>query len=239
MVHPPQGYRPQRHDASHEDGGRDEISVAALSGDLADAQDPKAHALTHVDGGADEITSALDLAAIPATLTGKDADTLDGSHLADIPGGIWTLETTLSPSAVLTISTGTLAVHDLWMVILDLTFDAARTLDLRFNGDAGANYDGVYVNGGTPALVNYTARDGILAVYTAGSGRALSIHHIRGRRDANNDIQACFNTVPPHYDGYSSLTGIYTAATGDLTSMTWRMGAGSFTGTIKVYYMDY
>lgn len=49
---------PQAHDASHENGGGDEISVAGLSGELADDQPPKAHAADHEDGGGDEISVA-------------------------------------------------------------------------------------------------------------------------------------------------------------------------------------
>ncbi len=49
---------PQAHKASHQDAGADEISVAGLAGDLADAQDAKAHAASHQDAGADEISVA-------------------------------------------------------------------------------------------------------------------------------------------------------------------------------------
>lgn len=43
------------HGTSHETGGEDEISVADLSGDLADEQDPKAHADEHADSGTDSV----------------------------------------------------------------------------------------------------------------------------------------------------------------------------------------
>ena len=49
---------PAAHKASHENGGSDEISVAGLSGELADAQPAKAHKTTHENGGADEISVA-------------------------------------------------------------------------------------------------------------------------------------------------------------------------------------
>jgi len=40
------------HAASHQNAGGDEISVAGLSGELADDQNPKAHASDHaVSGG--------------------------------------------------------------------------------------------------------------------------------------------------------------------------------------------
>lgn len=46
------------HSASHENGGSDEINVAALSGELADPQPPKAHVSDHENGGGDEINVA-------------------------------------------------------------------------------------------------------------------------------------------------------------------------------------
>jgi len=49
---------PSAHASTHENGGADEISVAGLSGLLADAQSPTAHASTHENGGADEISVA-------------------------------------------------------------------------------------------------------------------------------------------------------------------------------------
>lgn len=44
------------HSGSHENGGDDEVSVAGLSGDLADPQDAKAHAASHENGGGDAMT---------------------------------------------------------------------------------------------------------------------------------------------------------------------------------------
>jgi hypothetical protein len=46
------------HASTHENGGADEISVAGLSGLLADAQTPLAHAASHENGGADEVSVA-------------------------------------------------------------------------------------------------------------------------------------------------------------------------------------
>lgn len=43
------------HASSHENGGGDEISVAGLSGELADAQTPKTHASSHHSGGGDAL----------------------------------------------------------------------------------------------------------------------------------------------------------------------------------------
>jgi hypothetical protein len=46
---------PKTHKTSHENNGTDEISVEGLSGKLADAQDPLSHKTSHENGGADEI----------------------------------------------------------------------------------------------------------------------------------------------------------------------------------------
>ena len=51
------------HSTSHEDGGSDEISVAGLSGELADDQPPKTHATDHEPTGSD----AMAVDAIAAT----------------------------------------------------------------------------------------------------------------------------------------------------------------------------
>lgn len=47
---------PSSHASRHEDGGADEISVADLSGLLADGQTPLAHKTSHQNGGADELS---------------------------------------------------------------------------------------------------------------------------------------------------------------------------------------
>lgn len=57
---------PEAHADSHENGGSDEISVAGLSGVLADPQTPATHATSHKNGGGDEVAVAAAAAnAIP------------------------------------------------------------------------------------------------------------------------------------------------------------------------------
>ena len=56
------------HASTHQDGGSDEMSVAGLSGLLADGQTPLAHAASHNPGGSDaltgyEVTSAKNAAS--------------------------------------------------------------------------------------------------------------------------------------------------------------------------------
>jgi hypothetical protein len=60
---------PNSHAPSHQNGGTDEISVAGLSGLLADPQTPLSHAPSHKHGGADEVATATPAAnAIPKAL---------------------------------------------------------------------------------------------------------------------------------------------------------------------------
>lgn len=65
-----QAETPPTHASTHENDGDDEISVAGLSGELADAQTPKTHASTHQSGGADAIK--LDDLASPDDNTDLD-----------------------------------------------------------------------------------------------------------------------------------------------------------------------
>jgi hypothetical protein len=71
------------HAASHENDGADEISVAGLSGELADAQTPKTHASSHQSGGADAIK--LDDLAAPDDNTDLDASASKHGLLPKLP----------------------------------------------------------------------------------------------------------------------------------------------------------
>ena len=51
----PSTWPPTTHKTAHENGGGDEISVAGLSGLLADGQTPLTHATSHKSGGGDAI----------------------------------------------------------------------------------------------------------------------------------------------------------------------------------------
>lgn len=75
---------PTAHAASHQNGGADEVSVAGLSGELADNQPPKAHKASHQDGGADKISIA-GLLGEPAELTThKGLPSIHHTNLASV-----------------------------------------------------------------------------------------------------------------------------------------------------------
>jgi len=88
------------HSARHENGGADEISVAGLSGVLADPQTPASHASTHISGGGDEIDGdQIDIDWNPTnytpTTTPTEVTSLDHltAHLAGIDTTLGTVVT--------------------------------------------------------------------------------------------------------------------------------------------------
>jgi len=101
------------HATRHQNGGADEMSVAGLSGELADNQPPKAHESTHVAGGSDDIDSALAIAAM-ANLTQNKAWKGNASNRpaeVDWPVG--------APSGLIGIWHGTIANIPAGWVICD------------------------------------------------------------------------------------------------------------------------
>lgn len=139
------------HAARHQNGGGDEISVAGLSGDLADAQDPKAHASSHGSGGADTV-DAGDLGG--SSGTGGQVLETDGTAAgwADVSGSFG-IEDGNSPftASGTSITTTFADTFDYWSVFLeadDPSDGAGQThVDLQANGDTAANYDYIDVSG--------------------------------------------------------------------------------------------
>ncbi len=77
---------PNAHASSHQNGGSDELSVAGLSGELADNQPPKTHASSHSDGGADEM-SVEDLATAGTDGQVPTSNGAGGLTMEDPAGG--------------------------------------------------------------------------------------------------------------------------------------------------------
>jgi len=71
------------HAASHQNGGADEITVAGLSGELADDQPPKAHKASHQTGGGDELDLTSMKADSIAEKTGDTGVTVDTCLIKD------------------------------------------------------------------------------------------------------------------------------------------------------------
>lgn len=84
----PSTFAPSAHATSHQNGGGDEISVAGLSGVLADPQTPSTHATSHESGGGDSIK--LDNLAAPDDNTDLNASTSTHGLMMKYPGGTTT-----------------------------------------------------------------------------------------------------------------------------------------------------
>lgn len=75
---------PAAHKTTHQDGGADEISVAALSGLLADGQTPLAHATSHKLAGSDVILlNEFGLPTGAVAINGQQATNLVDHIVAD------------------------------------------------------------------------------------------------------------------------------------------------------------
>ena len=126
------------HASTHEDGGTDEISVAGLSGLLADGQTPLTHASTHASAGSDPLTLAqsqvtslsTDLAAKLAVAGGTMTGQLNFSGTTH--AGIKLLSLTTVQRDALTAANG--------MLIYNTTTSTVQKYE-----------SGAWVNSGTPA----------------------------------------------------------------------------------------
>src|SRR5512146_197481 len=113
------------HHTSHENGGADEISVAGLSGLLADGQTPLAHATSHKSGGTDAIK--LDELAAPTDVTTLNATSSAHGLLPKLSGSandVFKGDGTfggIRPTPQRTSATGTqndfsLSAHYTWLI---------------------------------------------------------------------------------------------------------------------------
>jgi len=125
---------PPTHGDSHEHEGTDEISVAGLSGELADAQTPKAHKTSHQSVGSDAIK--IDDLAAPDDNTDLNASTEKHGLCPKAPNdtskflrGDMTWNAPISIGAMLTFDGSTKVV----------TSDTTTWTDLDLSAYVGAN----------------------------------------------------------------------------------------------------
>ena len=166
----------------------------------------------------------------------------------DVPaaGGIWTLLETLSPSGVTSIDSSAFAAKDLLMVILDASFDTGaageKLVILRFNDDTGNTYRHrvidnlafVYNGADTSILIGTSARDPTqkhkftAELQISGKGGGVAGSWL--------GLSAKVAPVLPTYTGLSN--GAWICGTANITKLNWIFST-AFTGTIKIYYMDF
>jgi len=122
---------PALHGSDHENGEIDEISVDGLSGELAD----------------DQPSNFLKLSDTPATYAGHAGEVLAvnaGENALEYSGGLgpWLYFTKENPAGVAAITIAGLDSTKMYMAIIKVvgSLDTGE-LFMRFNADAGNNYD--------------------------------------------------------------------------------------------------
>ena len=153
----------EAHASSHENGGGDEISVAGLSGELADPQPPKSHASSHLSAGSDAIK--LDDLAAPDDNTDLDASTSRHGLMPKFPGGSNFLRadgTWTTPSGSGDMAKSTYDTDDDGVVDLAEGIDGmASAGNLKYYGTDASGTEGIH---SLPATLTVEESDGTPSV---------------------------------------------------------------------------
>lgn len=199
--------------------------------------------LTDIHGSA-----GADLLAILSDITGEIATHAGLPNVHHVPGGIWTLEETLSPSSVTSIDSSTFTAHDLWKIILDIGYntgaDGEHTVSMYFNDDTSNKYRTRYIDD-TGIVIDGAVTDkikiGSAWRQTTGIHKLLAMLHFLGRAGNHADASiAVIGSVgmgrKPEYN--SLVNAYYSAGTTNITKVNFNFGSNA-TGKIKLYFMDY
>ncbi len=158
-------------------------------------------------------------------------------HTPPTPG-IWILAETLSPSGVATITSSTLAVHDLWMVALTLTLtkDSETQLRLQLNEDTGSNYVCRYADNTTLVVATSTTFMRLGSSYD--NEPLMGVFYVGGKSlGVTGNVLVSGGVAGSNAFDYL-LNGRYSASA-DITKFTFSVSGETMTGKIKLFYMDY
>ena len=155
---------PAAHASTHQNGGADEISVAGLSGLLADGQTPIAHIASHAPGGSDALPWTTihgrgTTGAKPAAAAGNAGYLYFDTTLAKLQrstGSAW--EDVAEPGAVTSYSL-TATTTDATQTELLTAASARLTLPDSTAWGFTALFTGRYNGDGDPGFAVWTARD--------------------------------------------------------------------------------
>lgn len=123
------GGAPAVHATTHQNGGADEISVAGLSGLLADGQTPLTHHVSHETGGSDAITALAASVITTGTIASARLPARIGAVGLIIDGGGSAITTGVKGDLYIpfacTITASTLIADQTGSVVLDLKLSAS------------------------------------------------------------------------------------------------------------------
>lgn len=221
------------------------LKVTNLDADKVDGK--------HIPGTIANIITDHNTAAHPLSVMPRAADGLVltstgvGSDPAYEALPTWTLLTTLNPAGVATIDTGAIAAHDLWMVLMDVYITdlgvfAARILGIRFNDDAGNNYDYREIDGIGINQVSNRNEMGIMELHrNAAQRKGVATLYFSGKpATGHKTIAISIKSASAVYNERTTLNGTWDNTAGqNITKMTFFIPADTFSGVIKIYYMDY
>ena len=150
---------PSAHASTHQNGGSDEISVAGLSGLLADGQTPITHASTHASAGSDPLTLAQsqvtsltsDLAAKLAVAGGTMTGQLNFSGTTH--AGIKLISLTTTQRDALTAANGMLIYNSTTATVQK--YEAGAWVSIASAGSPGAHASSHQVGGSDPVSLLY------------------------------------------------------------------------------------
>ena len=228
---------PAFHAADHENGGVDEISVAGLSGELADNQ--KSTFLKLSDTPANYVGAALKSLRVNAATNAVE--------FAAASTNVWRIVQSASPAAAASVSFVGLSPGTWYEVVAILYKDNSDgIMVVRFNTDVANNY--TWAGQGSDSAANHTI----------GAGAPTSYHGITPSDELNEGYSGVFifrfctdpnDPTRTHIQGQSSYVdrasrvrgenhgGIWDAGV-NLASVQIVTGAGSFTGEIKLLELE-
>lgn len=187
----PTTFAPSAHKTSHEDGGADEISVAGLSGLLADGQTPLSHAHSGADITSGTVADArIDAAiardsevtsAVAAEATARDAAI--AVHVTDTSDAHDASAVSFSP-------TGTIAATDVQAAIAEVASEAGGISATLFDANTILKAD----TDDTPAALTMGAST-ILARLAAGSITAATPAELRTLLDVPTNAEAILDAL--------------------------------------------
>lgn len=181
------------------------------------------------------------------TGTGAGSDPAYEEAAVGVPG-IWTLLTTLNPSNVSTINTGTIAARDMWMILMELSIPVGAVVDewlnMRFNDDEGVtNYGYRAISSATITRDSTFSRIPIMGMHRSVDKKYTHVAQLlfsgkSPNTGINDRIGVSIQAGPWDISALTGINGHWICGTSNITKMIF-FSPLNFTGKIRIYYMDY